>query len=199
MDSGADVSVLQLQLLNRLDSSSVINWDKESGPRKCVSASGHDLGPAGKATIKFKIGTRPFVHTFVVVRNLQQQLILGDDFLSEKSALVDFQRRVMKIAGEDVKLSPRDQDEDKGTTCSISRRDRKRSYGKGTSPKAGIKRNRRTGRSYTWTSDGRPICFACNVPGHMGRECHQSKKSNKKPQSPPRKEDLQACRIFSAA
>ena len=45
--------------------------------RKVVSADGHSLGPIGEVHVKFKIGKVVFNDVFVILNNLQHDIILG--------------------------------------------------------------------------------------------------------------------------
>ena len=107
VDSGADISVIQTQLLTSLPRNAILKRFKLGGPKKCVSASGHDLGPDGQVILRFALGGRNFCHKFLVVRNLHRGIILGDDFLSDKGAKVDFKNRIMLVQRARVRLTPR--------------------------------------------------------------------------------------------
>ena len=107
VDSGADISVVQIKLLSSLPRGAILKRYKLKGPKKCVSASGHDLGPDGQVTFRFALGGKQFTHTFLVVKNLHTGLILGDDFLAQKGAKIDFKNRVMYVKGGKVRLTPR--------------------------------------------------------------------------------------------
>ena len=107
VDSGADISVVQIKLLSSLPRGAILKRYKLTGPKKCVSASGHDLGPDGQVTFRFALGGKQFTHTFLVVKNLHTGLILGDDFLAQKGAKIDFKNRVMYVKGGKVRLTPR--------------------------------------------------------------------------------------------
>ena len=45
--------------------------------RKVVSADGDSLGPVGEVHLKFRIGKVVFNNTFVILNNLQHDIILG--------------------------------------------------------------------------------------------------------------------------
>ena len=107
VDSGADISVVQSKLLKTLHRGAILKRRRQGGPKKCVSASGHDLGPEGQVVLRFALGGKHITHTFLVVRNLHQGLILGDDFLAQKGAHIDFKNRIMRVQGGTVELTPR--------------------------------------------------------------------------------------------
>ena len=107
IDSGADLSVIQSDLLKTLNPRSILKRFKNGGPQRCVSASGHDLGPRGQIILRFALGGRQFTHKFLVVNNLHQALIIGDDFLADKGAKIDFKNRIMLVNGGRVRLTPR--------------------------------------------------------------------------------------------
>ena len=110
VDSGADISVMHKDLLEKLHRGAILKRIRDGGPRKCVSASGDDLGPEGQVVLRFALGGKQFAHKFLVVRKLQQDLILGDDFLAQKGVKVDFKSRIMCVRGAKVKLTPRGPD-----------------------------------------------------------------------------------------
>ena len=45
--------------------------------RKVVSADGNSLGPIGEVHIEFKIGKVVFNNIFIILNNLQHDIILG--------------------------------------------------------------------------------------------------------------------------
>jgi len=79
-DTGADVSCLNEKIFRTIP--------VDARPKKipgnsavCRSASGSTLSISGKYLIPVEIGRKKFLHEFLIVKNLEENLILGIDFI----------------------------------------------------------------------------------------------------------------------
>ena len=79
-DTGADVSCLNEKIFRTIP--------VDARPKKipgnsavCRSASGSALSISGKYLIPIEIGRKKFLHEFLIVKNLEENLILGIDFI----------------------------------------------------------------------------------------------------------------------
>lgn len=85
VDSGADLNLIQSQLVEKSDLESVdISLHLASAEQK--------MRPVGKTKINFKIKGVHFQATFYVVKSLRHPMILGMPFLRSQHATIDFSR-----------------------------------------------------------------------------------------------------------
>ena len=86
IDTGASVSCCSYVLVQGLAI--------QSSPFcSLVTANGGSLAVVGKTTLSFRLASEDFSHSFFVVRNLSQEIILGLDFLSKNQVFLDCARR----------------------------------------------------------------------------------------------------------
>lgn len=87
LDSGAAISCVAEKTFKSLGLKS------EKGlPYLLKTVSGQPLSTKGQTHIRFKIGNAHVDHTFVVIEKLTYDVILGQDFLSDNRAILDFER-----------------------------------------------------------------------------------------------------------
>ena len=111
LDSGADVSCLQEKWAKRLQNGgSIIKWDKGRDQRECHNATGQIMDTRGTVYLKFRIGGKSFTHPFLVIKQLSQPLILGNDFMTHSHMKLDFKHRTADLQGTLIKLESKGSD-----------------------------------------------------------------------------------------
>lgn len=92
VDTGADYSVMSGELCRRLRKVTT-QWD---GP-DIRTAGGHLVRPIGRCTARIEINGLRCPVTFVVLSKCSRDIILGMDFLSDCSAVIDFTDRRLTL------------------------------------------------------------------------------------------------------
>ena len=77
IDTGATRSCISESFFNTLEGVQLL----EIYGLRVISASGEAINVKGMATITFTIDKTPFIHTFIICKNVKQPFILGLDFL----------------------------------------------------------------------------------------------------------------------
>ena len=77
IDTGATRSCISESFFNSLEGVQLL----EIYGLRVISASGEAINVKGMATISFTIDKTPFIHTFIICKNVKQPFILGLDFL----------------------------------------------------------------------------------------------------------------------
>ena len=72
-DTGASINAISLKFY----SSTQQHLKMLPTNRKVVSADGNSLGPIGEVHVKFKLGKVVFNNIFIILNNLQHDIILG--------------------------------------------------------------------------------------------------------------------------
>ena len=96
IDTGADCSVMRLDLFKKLPPEIILTSVKPNQP-PCISATGSPLEVVREARIRLRIGPVLVTHRFRVANNLKKPLILGSDFLSATGATIHFGQRKMVL------------------------------------------------------------------------------------------------------
>ena len=86
IDTGSELTLLNEKVYNSLMYKPMIQKDK----LVLHSANGSNMTVLGRIKMDFKIQGLKFNHTFVVVRDLTRNVILGRDFLIENGARLYF-------------------------------------------------------------------------------------------------------------
>ena len=106
-DTGADCCVIGPNLYKNIPEENKLGYRGVSEFSKCLGATGHDLAPRGEVHLTFKLDGRPYDFPFTVVENLQQDLILGADFMKHYRGGVSLEDMHMKLGDHLVPLTPR--------------------------------------------------------------------------------------------
>ena len=106
-DTGADCCVIGPDLYINIPEENKLGYRGISEFSKCLGATGHDLAPKGEVHLTFKLGGRPYEFPFTIVENLQQDMILGADFMKYYRGGVSLEDMHMKLGEHLVQLTPR--------------------------------------------------------------------------------------------
>ncbi|XP_047031984.1 probable serine/threonine-protein kinase dyrk1 isoform X2 [Helicoverpa zea] len=87
VDTGASISCLSEAFISELN----IKYTKNSS-YEASSVSGAQLHVLGETYINFLINSCFFSHKFLIIKNINQNLILGRDFLCKNNCLIDFSK-----------------------------------------------------------------------------------------------------------
>ena len=93
VDSGSAVTLLSADLFSRLSSKQVV--EKSQHRQTFNSTAGEPLLSLGCYLIPFKIKTLSFSHAFHIIQGLQEQCILGIDFLKDNNLVLDLSQKQM--------------------------------------------------------------------------------------------------------
>ena len=85
LDTGAETSVLHERMFRGLKGVTLRKKDVD-----LQTANGSALKVLGVADIDFKLGDKDFRHSFVVVSNLNRNIILGNDWIEINGAILYF-------------------------------------------------------------------------------------------------------------
>ena len=84
LDSGAAISVVRLRSLSEEDQQTITKTESSA-----VSANGTPLDIGGQVKLLVSIGSFTCEHTFIVIRDLTVDCLLGADFLKKHGAVID--------------------------------------------------------------------------------------------------------------
>ena len=100
LDSGCSKSILPTSLFNRIRQ----KHDKPIEPVHCqgILADGSKLPLEGLTTITIQLGQQKFEHKFLIA-NLQENVLLGLDFFTEKGCRIDFRKAQLHLYDEVIK------------------------------------------------------------------------------------------------
>ncbi|PZC70444.1 hypothetical protein B5X24_HaOG216187 [Helicoverpa armigera] len=88
VDTGASISCVSEEFATKLN----IQCIKESAKHSATTVSGADLTILGEASLNLLIDSCFFSHKFLIIKNINQNLILGRDFLCKNNCLIDFSK-----------------------------------------------------------------------------------------------------------
>ncbi|OOZ48965.1 hypothetical protein BOW40_12280 [Solemya velum gill symbiont] len=94
MDTGSDVTVISVQEFETIFNHNTITLSKEDTSFK--TANGEYLQIAGTCEINLRIGSCVYPHK-VLVANIAEKAILGNDFLRQNRVVIDLSRNKLKI------------------------------------------------------------------------------------------------------
>ena len=103
VDSGADISLISKETFDKIPRKHI----QEFSTIDCVplqSVSGHKLENFATAVLQVSIAGFSQQYRFQVVKGLKNQCILGNDFLTEFSAQLDFGQRTLNLNGHIIPL-----------------------------------------------------------------------------------------------
>ena len=105
VDSGADISLISKETFDKIAAKDVCDFSTKN----CVplqSVSGHKLKNFGTVVLQVKLAKFSQPHRFQIVNGLRNQCILGNDFLSNFGAQLDFGQKTLNIDGNVIPLRP---------------------------------------------------------------------------------------------
>jgi len=105
VDSGADISLISRETFNKIAAKNVSDFSTEN----CTplqSVSGHKLKNFGTAVLQVNMSKFSQPYKFQIVDGLKNQCILGNDFLSDFSAQLDFGQKTLNLDGNVIPLRP---------------------------------------------------------------------------------------------
>ena len=97
LDSGAALSVIRNDALDDRSRKSLTATSKTA-----IGANGLPLKVMGQVNIDVSLGTFQAAHTFIVVKDLTFECILGVDFLRSNKAVMDFRTNTLHLGNESV-------------------------------------------------------------------------------------------------
>ncbi|KAL5004187.1 hypothetical protein ScPMuIL_017643, partial [Solemya velum] len=101
VDTGSDVTVISVQEFETIFNHNTITLSKEDTSFK--TANGEYLQIAGTCEIDLRIGSCVYPHK-VLVANIAEKAILGNDFLRQNRVVIDLSRNKLKIGTNTVQL-----------------------------------------------------------------------------------------------
>ncbi|KAL5011228.1 hypothetical protein ScPMuIL_011687, partial [Solemya velum] len=101
VDTGSDVTVISVQEFETIFNHNTITLSKEDTSFK--TANGEYLQIAGTCEINLRIGSCEYPHK-VLVANIAEKAILGNDFLRQNRVVIDLSRNKLKIGTNTVQL-----------------------------------------------------------------------------------------------
>ncbi|KAL5015646.1 hypothetical protein ScPMuIL_007270, partial [Solemya velum] len=101
VDTGSDVTVISVQEFETIFNHNTITLSKEDTSFK--TANGEYLQIAGTCEINLRIGSCVYPHK-VLVANIAEKAILGNDFLRQNRVVIDLSRNKLKIGTNTVQL-----------------------------------------------------------------------------------------------
>ena len=99
VDTGAAYTIMSSQLWR---DTMAAKLDPVEG--SLVSATGEELQILGQATLPLRLGLREFLHSVMVVENLEHTCLLGADFLAENKCVINYDNKTLAIAGQELPL-----------------------------------------------------------------------------------------------
>ena len=91
IDSGSSVSLVANTVLP------INNSIRMENVRQLWTADGHKMGVVGTARIAVQLGEYQAVHEFLVAEELLMPVIIGVDFLSRHSVILDYSNQAVRI------------------------------------------------------------------------------------------------------
>ena len=112
VDSGADISLISKETFDKIPRKNIFEFSTED----CIplhAVSGHKLENFGTVVLQVKMAKFDKLYKFQIVEGMKNQCILGNDFLSEFEAQLDFGQKTLSIEGNVIPLRPQK------LTCSV--------------------------------------------------------------------------------
>ena len=103
VDSGSDVSLLELSVFYKIDKKNVIKpVMDDTVPLK--SASNHDIKSVGKTSVHMFINGSRYIVNFILTRGFKFNVLIGSDFMNDTKAKLDFGNNTMIIGNRVICL-----------------------------------------------------------------------------------------------
>ena len=103
VDSGADISLISRETFEKIDAKNVLEFSTED----CIplhSVSGEELENFGTAVLRVKMSKFESTYKFQIIEGMNTQCILGNDFLTDFEAQLDFGRKTLNLEGTVIPL-----------------------------------------------------------------------------------------------
>ena len=105
VDTGADISLISRETFDKLAAKNIF----EFSTKNCVplqSVSGQKLKNFGTAELRVKMSKFDQIYKFQIIEGMNNQCILGNDFLSDFGAQLDFGQKTLNLEGNVIPLRP---------------------------------------------------------------------------------------------
>ena len=105
VDSGADISLISREAFDKI----AAKHKFEFSTKNCVplqTASGQRIKNFGTVVLEVKIAGFNKMYKFQIIDGLKNQVLLGNDFLSDFGAQLDFGQKTLNIEGHIIPLRP---------------------------------------------------------------------------------------------
>ena len=100
IDSGAEVSLVNRRIVENMPEKECLT----STQVKLAAATGDKIKVVGEIDMKFKLGKKVLIHTFIVVENIKRGIIIGRDCLHMHNMQLDFGKNRLILPGEVIPL-----------------------------------------------------------------------------------------------
>ena len=105
VDSGADISLISREAFDKI----IAKNKSEFSTKNCVplqTASGHKIKNFGTVVLQVKLAKFEKAYRFQIIDGLKNECIIGNDFLSDFEAKLDFGQKTMNIEDNVIPLRP---------------------------------------------------------------------------------------------
>ena len=105
VDTGADITLISKEMFDKTPRKNIFEFSTEN----CTpihSVSGHKLENFGTTVLQVKMAKFDKFYKFQIVKGMKNQCILGNDFLSEFEAQLDFGQKTLNLEGNVIPLRP---------------------------------------------------------------------------------------------
>jgi len=102
LDTGSGCTIMNERVARELRLT--INSLRKGDSRRLLTASGTPLYVEGSCDLNINFSGLIVPHNVLIVRNLQESLILGSDFLSKNDVIIDYRLKTVSIADDLVRL-----------------------------------------------------------------------------------------------
>ena len=101
IDTGAMVSCMSPNVYNSISAKFLLQQSKHS---KVQGVGGNAIYVQGQCNVEIFIGNERFKQIFHVLEAMSYPVILGDDFLSQNKAIIDFSKQILRLPSVSVNL-----------------------------------------------------------------------------------------------
>ena len=101
LDTGAMISCMSPNLYSQIGREVPLETSQHS---RVQGVGGNSICVQGKCSVTLVIGGQDFVHTFHVLESISHNLILGEDFLKQNCASIDFSQQVLRFPSVTVNI-----------------------------------------------------------------------------------------------
>jgi len=100
IDTGSMTTILHQRIANKLK----LNFKSVTGPRTLFSANGTSIPVLAMADVVMSFSGLQVPHTVKIVRDLEFDLIIGADFLSQNEVIIDYKAKLVSIGDDMVRV-----------------------------------------------------------------------------------------------
>ena len=106
VDTGANISLLQLDVFKKLHKNKVLNYHKlDENTNKIMGVTGNSVAPIAKAEIEMSLGKERIIMPVFIVSNIKQELIMGSDTIRKYKILVDISNNCILFQNKIIPFS----------------------------------------------------------------------------------------------